>query len=85
MARGVGPESEAESVGSRGRRWQQAAGKSNTGFFGVLVTRNPKKLPPEKDATGWRYPREGVLSLVDKKRAFLPALSTWALAAPAGM
>jgi hypothetical protein len=48
--RGVGPESEAESVRFHGRRVTKVGPEVKHGLFRVAVrARNPKKLPPE----GW--------------------------------
>ncbi len=48
--RGVGPESEAESVRFYGRRVTKVGPEVKQGFFGLRgAPRNPKKLPPE----GW--------------------------------
>jgi hypothetical protein len=48
--RGVGPESEAESVGFHGRRVTKVGPEVKHGLFRVAGrARNPKKLPPD----GW--------------------------------
>ena len=55
--RGVGPESEAESVRFHGRRVTKVGPEVKHGLFRVAGrARNPKKLPPE----GWGPLNKGV-------------------------